>query len=69
MRDFDQMSNLPKGLREKLKAEYFLYEPKVLSKQVSALRRMFLRYFDQIPDAPAIAARHGIERTTKKSRT
>ena len=39
------------------------------SKQVSALRRMFLRYFDQIPDAPAIAARHGIERTTKKSRT
>ena len=39
------------------------------AKQVSALRKMFLRYFDQIPDAPAIASRHGIERTTKRSRT
>ena len=37
VRDFDEMTNLPKALKEKLKAEYTLYRPKVLSKQVSRL--------------------------------
>ncbi len=32
---FDDMSDLPKQLREKLESEYFVYAPKVLSKQVS----------------------------------
>ena len=36
-RDFDAMSDLPKSLREKLKENYRLYEPKVLKKQVSQL--------------------------------
>ena len=37
VRDFDGMTNLPKSLREKLKANYRLYRPRVLSKQVSAI--------------------------------
>ena len=36
-RDFDEMSNLSKPLREKLKTQFKLYKPKVVSKQVSAL--------------------------------
>lgn len=31
------MTNLPKSLRDRLKDEFSLYEPKVLSKQVSAI--------------------------------
>lgn len=37
VRDFDEMTNLSKALREKLKTEYRLYRPQILSKQVSAL--------------------------------
>ena len=37
VRDFDKMSNLLKALREKPRDGYELYEPKVLSKQVSKL--------------------------------
>lgn len=37
VRDFDDMSDLPKPLRDKLGAEFDLYRPKVLSKQVSKL--------------------------------
>lgn len=37
VRDFDEMTNLSKPLREKLKAGFRLYKPKVLSKQVSEL--------------------------------
>ena len=33
-RDFEEMSNLSKVLREKLKENYELYRPKVLSKQL-----------------------------------
>ena len=33
----DEMSDIPKSLREKLKTEYAVYEPKVLSKQVSKI--------------------------------
>ena len=32
VRDFDKMTNLSKPLREKLKGEYELYEPKVIGK-------------------------------------
>ena len=53
VRDFDQMSNLPKGLREKLKAEYFLYEPKVLSKQVSAIDGT-IKYLWELRDGNAV---------------
>lgn len=35
-------------------------------KQVAALRKMFLRYFDQIPGAAETASRHGIERPAPK---
>lgn len=37
VRDFDEMTNLSKPLREKLKAAFRLYRPKAVSKQVSAL--------------------------------
>ena len=30
VRDFDEMTNLPRALREKLKSEYRLYRPRVL---------------------------------------
>ncbi len=33
VRDFGQMSNLPKALREKLAGRFSLHEPKVLSRQ------------------------------------
>ena len=35
VRDFDEMTNLPKALRDTLKSEFRLYAPRVLSKQVS----------------------------------
>ncbi len=35
VRDFDDMTNLPASLRDLLKAEYRLYAPKILRKQVS----------------------------------
>lgn len=35
--DIDEMSDIPKSLREKLKENYTLYRPNVLSKQVSKL--------------------------------
>ncbi|MDO4811962.1 MAG: 23S rRNA (adenine(2503)-C(2))-methyltransferase RlmN [Eubacteriales bacterium] len=37
VRSFDEMSNLPKSLREKLSAEYFITSPEIARKQVSAL--------------------------------
>ena len=37
VRDFAEMTDLPKALREKLDEHFFLYRPAVLSKQVSAL--------------------------------
>ncbi|MBR6360150.1 MAG: 23S rRNA (adenine(2503)-C(2))-methyltransferase RlmN, partial [Lachnospiraceae bacterium] len=36
VRSFDEMSDLPKSLRDKLKDSFRIYKPKVLSKQVSA---------------------------------
>ena len=53
VRDFDQMSNLPKSLREALKAEFRLYEPKVLSKQVSQIDGT-IKYLWELYDGNAV---------------
>ena len=53
VRDFDQMSNLPRDLREKLKTEYCLYEPKVLSKQVSQIDGT-IKYLWELYDGNAV---------------
>ena len=53
VRDFEQMSNLPKALREKLKANFHLYEPKVLSKQVSKLDGT-IKYLWELYDGNAV---------------
>ena len=51
--DFDEMTNLPKALKEKLKAEYTLYRPKVLSKQVSKLDGT-IKYLWELYDGNAV---------------
>ena len=53
VRDFDEMTNLPKALKEKLKAEYMLYRPKVLSKQVSKLDGT-IKYLWELYDGNAV---------------
>lgn len=53
VRDFDKMSNLPKSLREKLKTGFELYEPKVLSKQVSRLDGT-IKYLWELRDGNAV---------------
>ena len=53
VRDFDNMSNLSKALREKLKNEYYLHEPKVLSKQVSKLDGT-IKYLWELKDGNAV---------------
>ena len=53
VRDFDKMSNLPKALREKLRDGYELYEPKVLSKQVSKLDGT-IKYLWELRDGNAV---------------
>ena len=53
VRDFDEMTNLPKALKEKLKAEYTLYKPKVLSKQVSKLDGT-IKYLWELYDGNAV---------------
>jgi 23S rRNA (adenine2503-C2)-methyltransferase len=53
VRDFDQMSNLPKDLREKLKENYRLYQPKVLRKQVSKLDGT-IKYLWELSDGNAV---------------
>ena len=53
IRDFDQMTNLSKALREKLKDEFRLYEPKVLSKQVSSLDGT-IKYLWELADGNAV---------------
>lgn len=63
VRDFDEMTNLPKALKEKLKAEYTLYRPKVLSKQVSKLDGT-IKYLWELYDGNAVETvvmsyRHG----------
>jgi len=53
VRDFDEMSNLPKGLREKLKNDYSLHKPKVLSKQVSQIDGT-IKYLWELKDGNAV---------------
>lgn len=53
VRDFDEMTNLPKALKEKLRAEYTLYRPKVLSKQVSKLDGT-IKYLWELYDGNAV---------------
>ena len=63
VRDLDGMTNLPKSLREKLKANYRLYRPRVLSKQVSAIDGT-IKYLWELSDGNAVETvvmsyRHG----------
>ena len=53
VRDFGEMSNLPKALRDKLAANYRLWRPKVLSKQVSRLDGT-IKYLWELYDGNAV---------------
>lgn len=53
VRDFDEMSNLSKALRDKLKEQYILYRPKVLSKQVSKIDGT-IKYLWELRDGNAV---------------
>ena len=53
VRDFDEMTNLPRPLREKLKATYTLYRPAVLSKQVSQIDGT-IKYLWELSDGNAV---------------
>ena len=53
VRDFDEMTNLPKALREKLKSEFRLYRPKVLKKQVSQIDGT-IKYLWELFDGNAV---------------
>lgn len=53
VRDFDDMTNLSKDLRRKLKENYRLYRPKVLSKQVSKLDGT-IKYLWELEDGNAV---------------
>lgn len=53
VRSFDEMSDIPKELREKLKAGYSLYKPKVLSKQVSQIDGT-IKYLWELHDGNAV---------------
>ena len=53
VRDFDNMTNLPRSLREKLKERFRLYEPKVLSKQVSGIDGT-IKYLWELWDGNAV---------------
>jgi 23S rRNA (adenine2503-C2)-methyltransferase len=50
---FEEMSDLSKPLREKLGAEYFIYAPKVLSKQVSKMDGT-IKYLWELADGNAV---------------
>lgn len=50
---FDEMSDLPKALREKLAAEFFVYRPKVLRKQESKLDGT-IKYLWELRDGNAV---------------
>ena len=53
VRDFDGMTNLPKDMRERLKSEYDIYAPRVLSKQVSRLDGT-VKYLWELKDGNAV---------------
>jgi len=52
-RDFEQMSNLPAQLRKRLKEEFHLYAPRVLSKQVSRIDGT-IKYLWELYDGNAV---------------
>lgn len=52
-RSFDAMSDLPKALREKLKSNFELYAPKVLSKQQSQIDGT-IKYLWELKDGNAV---------------
>lgn len=53
VRDFEQMSNLPAPLRQRLKEEFHLYAPRVLSKQVSRIDGT-IKYLWELYDGNAV---------------
>ena len=53
VRDFEEMKDLPKALREKLAADYVLYRPQVLRKQVSRLDGT-IKYLWELRDGNAV---------------
>ena len=53
VRDFDKMTNLSRQLRERLKERYRLYEPKVLSRQVSEIDGT-IKYLWELQDGNAV---------------
>ena len=53
VRDFDAMSNLPAELRARLKTEYEIYAPRVLSKQVSGIDGT-IKYLWELKDGNAV---------------
>ena len=53
VRSFEGMTNLSKELREQLESRFYLYEPKVLSKQVSA-KDGTVKYLWELSDGNAV---------------
>ncbi len=53
VRSFEEMSDLPRALREKLDERYMLYRPSVLSKQVSAIDGT-IKYLWELRDGNAV---------------
>ncbi len=53
VRSFEEMSDLPKTLRDKLSEQYGLYRPKVLSRQVSAIDGT-IKYLWELCDGNAV---------------
>ena len=53
VRSFDEMSDLPKALRDKLDENYSLYRPRVLSKQISGLDGT-IKYLWELKDGNAV---------------
>lgn len=53
VRDFDEMSDLSKSLRERLKESFTIYRPRVLSKQVSQIDGT-IKYLWELRDGHAV---------------
>ncbi len=53
LRDFEEMSNLSKSLRQKLQENYRLYRPRVLKKQVSQIDGT-IKYLWELADGNAV---------------
>ena len=50
---FDEMSDIPKSLREKLEKQYTIYKPRVIKKQVSKLDGT-IKYLWELYDGNAV---------------